>query len=104
MSPTDGRGHFVVTANHPQSSRGTKTVEGAAQCVEVAVVVEVVRFDVGDHGDLRLESEEAAVALVGLDHQPLAVVPHRVGPDPTQVTPDDEGGVHLGLDQDESQH
>ena len=40
--------------------------------LERAVVVEMVGLDVGDDRDVRVEEDERAVGLVGLDHVVLA--------------------------------
>jgi hypothetical protein len=45
----------------------------------------MVGLDIGDDGDVRHQRQEGAVALVGLDHDPLALVPHRVGADLVDV-------------------
>ena len=49
--------------------------EGLPHRVEVAVVVQVFRVDVGHDRNSGLEPQEAAVALIRLDHDPVAV-PH----------------------------
>jgi hypothetical protein len=38
-----------------------------------AVVLQVVRVDVGDDRDQRIQAQEAAIAFVGLGNQPLAI-------------------------------
>ncbi len=50
-----------------------EVAEGLLDRVEVAVVVEVLGVDVGDHGDGGAQAQEGAVALVGLDHDPVAL-------------------------------
>ena len=52
-------------------------LEAVDQRREVTVVVEVVGLDVGDDRVFGVELEERAVALVGLDDEPLAVVPRQ---------------------------
>ena len=53
-----------------------EAVEGLDELVEAAVVVEVVGLHVGDDGDLGVEREERAVALVGLDAPATRRVSH----------------------------
>src|SRR5690606_40718470 len=50
-----------------------------ADSIEAAVVVEVFGIDVGDHGKRSVEPQEAAVALVGFHHHPIAGAQSRVG-------------------------
>ena len=45
--------------------------------VEAAIMVEMLGIDVGDDRDRAVEPQEAAVALVGLDHHPVADAPSR---------------------------
>ena len=45
--------------------------EGVLHLVERAIMVEMLGIDVGDDRDRPVEPEEAAVALVGLDHHPV---------------------------------
>ena len=54
---------------------GEELVERLDDGGEVAVAVEVVGFDVGDHHQLGGELDEGAVALVGLDDEPRAPRP-----------------------------
>ena len=49
-----------------------KGFEGLAKRLEISVKVEVLGVDVGDDGNCRRQPREGAVALVGLDHHPLA--------------------------------
>ena len=58
---------------------------------------------VTDH-DLRVELQERAVALVCLDDDPLAAVPHHVGADLVDVASDEEARAQPRLDQDQGQH
>ena len=67
-------------------------------------MVEVVGLDVGDHGHLGGQGREGAVALVGLEHQPLAAVPDGVGAHLAHVGPDEEGRPKPRLHQHEREH
>ena len=64
-------GAGIVRADHERALgielRG-ELVEGRGEGGLVAVEVEVVRLEVGDHEGARAEGEEGAVGLVGLDH------------------------------------
>ena len=53
--------------------------KGVLDGVEGLEVVEVLGIDVGDDGDVGGELQERAVALVGLDHHPVAGPEPRVG-------------------------
>ena len=53
----------------------TKSVKPCAQVLDAAPVLHVLGVDVGDDGDGGGQAVEGAVALVGLDHHPLAL-PH----------------------------
>jgi len=104
--PTGQRGPLdVIDADHGQAAGADdEPVEGLPQRLEAAVVGVVVGLDVGDHGDLGAELDEGAVALVGLDHEPLAVGPHGAGADLVDVPADDEAGVEAGFGEDHGQH
>ncbi len=104
VAGAQARRHRVVGPDDRSRPRRQETVEGVDEVVEVAVVVEMVGLDVGHHRDLRIELQERAVALVGLDDDPLAGVPHRVGADLVDVTPDEKARVQPGFDQDQGQH
>jgi len=83
---------------------GDQGLEGGLERLERAVVVQVVRLDVGHDRQGGLEDLERAVALVGLDHQEVAAVPHRIGADLAHVRTDQKRRGEAGLDQDEGQH
>ena len=70
----------VVEAQHGAAVEGDlvhEAEEGLLDVGEVAVGVEVLAVDVGDHGQGRGELEERAVRLVGLRHQELALAQPR---------------------------
>ena len=62
--------------------------------LEVAPEVHVLRVHVGDDADGRRQPEEAAVALVGLDHHPVALAKPGIG----AVGVDDAAVDHGGLE------
>ncbi len=69
----------------------------------------VVHLDVGDDRDLRLQLEEAGVALVGLGDDPLALPPAGVGglaagAEPRYLATDEEGRVGAERPQRPDQH
>ena len=51
------------------------------------MALQVVGLDVGDHRDLRPQQQERAVALVGLDQEPLAAAGLPVVPGPARFAP-----------------
>ena len=61
--------------------------KGRADLVEIAVVVEMVGIDIGDHGDRRRKFEERAVGLVGLGDQELPLAELGVGPERSSRPP-----------------
>ena len=95
---------LVDTHQVRPGSVGEEAVERRFDALERSVVVEVVGLDVGDHRDLRTELDEGAIALVGLDHEPVSAVPHRATADLVELTTDDERRAQLGLHQHEGQH
>ena len=58
-------------------------------------MVEVLGVHVGDHGDDRRQAQETAVALVGLDHHPVAGAEPRVGAVGVDDAAVDHGGVEM---------
>ena len=68
-------------------------------------MVQMIRFDIGDHGDLGMQQQEGAVALVGLRHQIGAVAGPGVGAaDGGQHAADDHGGVAAAAFQHGGDH
>ena len=61
-----------------------------------APMVQVLGVHVGDDGDDGGQAQEAAVALIGLDHHPLAVAEPGVGPVGVDDAAVDHGRVHAG--------
>src|SRR3546814_5238354 len=71
----------MVEAEHRGAIEGhilDKLDEGVLDCVEAAIMVEMFGIDVGDDRDRAIEAKEAAVALVGFDHHPVAGAEARV--------------------------
>src|SRR5581483_2610409 len=83
---------------------GQEAGAGVLQGGHVAVVVEVVGLDVGQHDGLGGDLDECAVALVGLDHQPFAVVVGGVAADLVGLAADEERRVPAGGPEDERGH
>ena len=72
----------MIQADHAEAVEGNvldEVAEGLLDRVEVAVVVQVFRVDVGDDRHGAFQAQEAAVALVGLDHDPVALAHLGVG-------------------------
>ena len=70
----------------------------------VAVVLQVVRVHVGDHGDRGVQMQEGAVGLVRLDHEDLAFAGMGVGAEAGHDGADEVGGIQAGADQGRRQH
>src|SRR3546814_3559539 len=65
----------MVEAKHRGAIEGhifDELDERALDGVETAIMVQMLRVDIGDDRDRPVEAQEAAVALVGLDHDPVA--------------------------------
>ena len=56
----------------------------------------MVELDVRQHGDLHAQAEHRAVRLVGLDDQPLAAAPLRVGQATSHRSADQPSRLHPG--------
>src|SRR5207302_9196504 len=100
-----GGGHLGRQAGRPgvvgagQAGPGGPGQEAGAGRLEgghVAVVVEVVGLDVGQNHGLGGDLDERAVAPVGLDHQPFAVVVGGVAADLVGFAADEERRVPAG--------
>ena len=64
----------MVDAHHREPVEGhilDELDEGVLDRVEAAIMLEMLGIDVGDDRDRPVEPQEAAVALVGLDHHPV---------------------------------
>src|SRR3546814_5948934 len=72
----------MVDAEHGEAVEGDvldEDLEAAMQRFLAAVELHVLGVDVGDHGDGGGQLHEAAVALVRLDHHPVAGAEAGVG-------------------------
>src|SRR5271166_3981261 len=77
-----------------------KGLKGLAQYVEAAIEIEMLGIDVGDDRDRRRQSCKGAVALVGLDHHPIARSQAGVGAVSVDDAAIDHSRVELrGLEQ-----
>ena len=96
------RGDFgVVDAQHRQPVERQPVQEFGerhAHALEIAaVILQMVGVDIGDHRDLRIQAQEAAVAFVCFGDQPVAAAEPRVGADRQQLPADHEGGIHAAF-------
>ena len=97
--------HRVVGTDHGGPvDLGEVLVEARLDRSEGAVVVEVIDLDVGEHRGVEREFEVSAVALVGLDDEPLAAGPLGTGAGVGYVATDDEARLEARLGQDEHEH
>ena len=72
----------MIDAQHREPVEGhvlDELDEGVLDRIEVAVMLEMLGIDIGDDRDRPVEAQEAAVALVGLDHPPVAFAEPGVG-------------------------
>ncbi len=100
-------GHFrIVDAQHCQAVERQALQELGERRLHageiVAVVLQMIGIDVGDDRHQRIQAQEAAVALVGLGHQPLATTELGVGTGRQQLATDHEGRVQPPLAQHRS--
>ena len=98
------RDRIVGTDDADAGDRSEELLERGNERLEAPVVVEVVGLHVRDERGLRFELEERAVALVGLDHEPLALVEGCVRPDLVEIAADHEAGAPPGCPQTEGEH
>ena len=95
----DHRLHFgMVDAQDRRAVEGDvvdEFDEGVFHPVEIAVMVEMLGVDIGDHRDGPVEPEEAAVALVGLHHHPVAIAQSRVRTVWFDDAAIDDGGIDI---------
>ena len=95
----------VVAADHLRPvDLAEVPVERRHDAVERSVVVEMVGLDVGEDRAVHGQLEVGAVALVGLDDQPVAVGPLRSRADVGDVTADDEARPKAGFGEDQHEH
>ena len=84
--------HVEPVERHPVAELDERVLER----VERLVVVHVLGVDVGDDGDRRVQVQEAAVALVGLDHHQVALAELGVAAEDVHLAADHRGGVEAG--------
>ena len=82
MRPTMRLHHRMIDAHHGEAVERhvlDESLERILHRFERLEVVEMLRIDVGDDRDVGRQLQERAVALVGLDHHPVAGAEPRVG-------------------------
>ena len=93
----------IVDAQHRQSVERQAVQELGERRLHAgevaAVVLQMIRIDIGDDRDQRIQAQEAAVALVRLGHQPVAAAQARIGAGGEQLPADDEGRIDAALGQ-----
>ena len=100
-------GPGVVSARHQDAVRreqGREAVEGGIDGLGGAVEVQVVRLDVGHHGDRGAVVQEGAVRLVGLGDEDARRAVCRVDSERRDVGADREGRVQSGALQQHRDH
>src|SRR5207237_753591 len=76
----------------------------ATDCVEAAVVIQVVCFQVGDHSDLGMELKKPPVELVGLDDKEIAFSKSSARSEAWQNAANKDGRIKSGFKKDRRQH
>jgi hypothetical protein len=67
-------------------------------------MVQMVGFDVGDHGEVGCVGQEGAVTLVGLGHEDVAAAVVGAGTGDGEVSPDEERRVGATVLQRNGEH
>jgi hypothetical protein len=105
MRGNQRRRHRIVGRHHERARDCVgELAERANEPVEVAVMIEVIGFDVRHERRFGREVQERAVALVGLDDEPLAIAVRGVGADFVDLAADDEARMPAGPPQDQREH
>ncbi len=102
--PGGQRGHFrVVDAQHRQAVERQALQELGERRLHagevVAVVLQMIGINVGDDRHQRVQAQEAAIAFVGLGHQPLATTQLGVGAGGQQLATNHERRVQAAFAQ-----
>jgi hypothetical protein len=74
--------HRMVGAHHRKAVERQVLDEGAKRFLyglESLEMIEMLRIDIGDDGDIGRQLEESAVGLVGLHHHPVAAAEPSIG-------------------------
>ena len=100
LDPADQlvHGRMVVTHDGEAVERQVldQRQKGLLDRIESPEMVEMLRIDIGDDGDVGRQLQKGAVALVGLDHHPVAGAEPRVGSVGVDDAPVDDGRVEPG--------
>ena len=104
LDAPDQRLHLrMVDAHDGEAVEGhvlDELAEGFAHLVEGAVVVEVLRVDIGDQRHVGRQLDEGAVGFVRLDHHPVAGAHARIGAVGVDDAAIDDGRVEAaGIEQ-----
>ena len=95
--------HRMVRAHHREAVERHVLDESAKRLlhrVEGLEVIEMLRVDIGDDGDVGRQLQEGAVGLVGLHHHPVAGAEPRIGAVGVDDAAVDHGRIEpAGIDQ-----
>ncbi len=99
--------HFrIIDAQHRQAVERQALQELGERRLHageiIAVVLQMIRINVGDDRHQRVQAQEAAIAFVGLGHQPLPATQLGVGTGGQQLATDHERRVQATLAQHRS--
>ena len=81
-----------------------KTVEGMADVVQILEKVQVIRVDVQNQSDFRVEAQEAVRVLAGFRDEILRIPDADISANLLQDSPDGNGRIHGGLQLDAGEH
>ena len=99
----DGLHHRMVDAHHGKAVERhvlDEIAEGVLHRLERPEVIEMLRVDIGDDGDVGRQFQKRAVALVGLHHHPFAGPQPRVGAVGVDDAAIDHGRIEIaGIEQ-----
>ena len=104
LDPSDQQLHHrMVGAHHGEAVERHVLDESAKRLlhrVEGLEMIEMLRVDVGDDGDVGRKLQEGAVGFVGLDHHPVAGAEPRIGAVGVDDAAVDHGGIEpAGVEQ-----
>ncbi|OIQ72553.1 hypothetical protein GALL_458230 [mine drainage metagenome] len=94
------RGMGIIQAQEHRTIEGHlvgEGHEGILDLLQVAVVIQVLAINVGDHGEGGIQQQEAAIALVRLGHQEGPLAQLGVAADGAELAADDDGGINPAL-------
>ncbi len=85
---------IISTQNCGSINLSHELFKGFLQLRPTAVVLEVIRLNIGDYPSRCAQSEKGAIAFIGLDNKPITAVPLSTIAPAAQLSADDPRGLH----------